>query len=153
MLDLGRQAVADAPRHIERAVEWLRENAKPPPGVKLVSTDRRLYSGVAFVDRNDVVVLVAARQQGARSVQRRAPIPLSSSPSYSTNRRLFEDDDPGDGWPPDPYVPQSSPKLSSELGRRVPDAVVPKVPSVLPQKARAVTASCAALWSKRDRGA
>ena len=101
LLDLVRQAATDAPRHIERAVEWLRENAHPPEGVRLISPDGTLFTGVAIIDRNDVVVLVAARQQGPSVPRPAIPMPASSPAYASPNRHMF--DDPSDGWPNDPY--------------------------------------------------
>lgn len=102
VLDLLRQAIADAPSHVERAIEWLRDNAQPEAGVKLVSPDGSLYTGVAVIDRNDVVVLVAARQPGLLQAPRPAAVPLGSPP-YTSGRRLFDEEENVDGWPPDPY--------------------------------------------------
>ena len=98
--------------HAERALDWLRVAAQPPPGVELRATDGTLFTGLALFERNKIIVMIAvASGQGQASCN---PIPLgpapsryapSSSTSYGSSRRLFEEeqDDPGDGWPPDPY--------------------------------------------------
>lgn len=102
LLELVHQSAARATPHVRNAVAWLREQAEPPEGVKLVSPDGTLYSGVAIVDRNDVIVLLAARHAPVAG-PRRDPVPIPAP----SPRRFFEPepsyDDPGDGWPPDPF--------------------------------------------------
>ncbi len=100
LLELVHQAASEASPRIRRAAAWLRDHAEPPEGVKLQSPDGTLYTGVAIVDRNNVVVLLAARHSG-EAAARPNPIQMSAP------RRFYEPepryDDPGDGWPPDPF--------------------------------------------------
>ena len=102
LLELVQQAASEASPKVKQAVAWLREHAEPPEGVKLQSPDGTLYSGVAIVDRNKVIVLLAARHPTTAITPHRDPVPMPPAP-----RRYFEPepayDDPGDGWPPDPF--------------------------------------------------
>ena len=105
LLELVQQAACEASPKVRQAVAWLRDQAQPPEGVKLQTPDGALYSGVAIVDRNAVVVLLAAKNPSGTAPPERDPIPMPSPHP----RRFFEPepgyDDPGDGWPPDPYLP------------------------------------------------
>lgn len=92
-------------------LEWLRVFAKPPAGVELRAADGTLFTGIAAFERNRVIVMLAVATGHAAPTP--APIPLgpstryggASDPSYGSSRRLFEDDDNPDGWPPnDPYL-------------------------------------------------
>ena len=102
LLELVQQAASEASPKVKQAVAWLRDHAEPPQGVKLQSPDGTLYSGVAIVDRNNVVVLLAARHP-TTAIAPRDPAPMSAP-----RQRYFEPDprydDPGDGWPPDPFL-------------------------------------------------
>ena len=102
LLDLVRQATMDAPRRIETALEWLREHAQPPYGLKVVAPDGATYSGLAVLDRSNVVLLLAARHDGI-VLRVPSPPPAYGMPAPSHGRLFEPEDDPGDGWPPDPY--------------------------------------------------
>lgn len=99
LLELVQQSTSRAAPHVRSAVAWLREHAQPPQGTRLISPDGGAYTGVAVVDRNNVVVLIAARSEGF------SPSPSPRPPMVTAPRqpqRFFEPDpDPGDGWPPD----------------------------------------------------
>jgi hypothetical protein len=94
-------------------LEWLRVIAKPPSGVELRAADGVQYTGVAVFERNRIVMMIALA--AGQAVPTANPIPLGAAPStqysggspaYAPSRRLYEDDDPGDGWPPanDPFL-------------------------------------------------
>lgn len=105
LLELVQQAAADLSPQVRRAITWVREHAEPPSGVKLVSPDGTEYSGVAILDRNDVIVLLAARHPTTAITPRRDPIPIPPPrPRYFDPEPRY--DDPGDGWPEDPFLPR-----------------------------------------------
>ncbi len=67
--DFLGEALVSAFRDLRRAmstasnetVAWLREVARPPPNVRLVSDDGASFSGIVLVERSDVVIMLAAR--------------------------------------------------------------------------------------------
>ena len=89
-------------------LEWLREIARPPPGVELRAADGSQYTGLAMFERNRVIVMIAVANGHTTPAPQAIPLGPSSSSSYGSQsgRRLFDpEDDPGDGWPPnDPYL-------------------------------------------------
>ena len=95
----------------EEMLEWLREAAEPPTGVEIRSSDGSLFTGIALFERNRIVVMFAVKTGEHTVSQAPAPQPIplgpsspSSSYGSSPSRRLFDpEDDPGEGWPPDPY--------------------------------------------------
>lgn len=106
LLELVQQAASEASPKVRQAVAWLREHAEPPEGVKLQSPDGTVYSGFAIVDRNRIVVLLAARHPTAPlPLTPREPVAVPAPP-----RRYFDPEpryeDPGDGWPDDPFLPR-----------------------------------------------
>jgi len=101
---------------LDDLMDRLREMARPPAGVELRTADGLQYSGVAVFEKNQIVIMIATALGTAAPA--RIPIPLGpsnpqpymassgygSTPAYGSSRRLFDpDDEPGDGWPPDPY--------------------------------------------------
>jgi hypothetical protein len=50
----------------ESAVEWLRDAAEPPHGVKLVAEDGSVYTGLVIIERNAPVVMLAVRHPAIR---------------------------------------------------------------------------------------
>ena len=103
----------------DRAVDWLRDAARPPPGLELRSTDGSVFTGVAAFERNKLVFMLAVRSGQAMSAPNPPLVTPHQTPAYqsprydsprydhqpSRPRDLFEDEDPGDGWPPDdPYL-------------------------------------------------
>jgi hypothetical protein len=105
LLDLVQQAASEASPKVKQAVAWLREHAEPPEGVKLQSPDGTLYSGVAILDRNNVIVLLAARHPTTAITPHRDPVPIPPPrPRYFDPEPRYED--PGDGWPEDSFLPR-----------------------------------------------
>lgn len=58
-IDQSRSAMA---AKAKAALGWLRENAEPPDGVELRSQDGSVFSGIALLERNRVVLMLAVRQ-------------------------------------------------------------------------------------------
>ncbi len=85
-----RRAVGEAS---EQTVDWLREVAQPPPGVRLTSPDGSTFTGIVLVERSDVVVMLAARHDPGVSGPRTPEAP-SSSPSPTHGLTLAERLDP-----------------------------------------------------------
>jgi hypothetical protein len=48
-------------------VDWVRDAAQPPVGVTLTAPDGSVYTGIAVVERNRLVVLFAFRERGVVS--------------------------------------------------------------------------------------
>jgi hypothetical protein len=85
-------------------IEWLRETAKPPPGI-VVHTNGSLFTGLALLARNKVVVLLAVGERVSATVEQsprrderpQMPEPLryrsaSSLWEHEHGQRLDEDD-------------------------------------------------------------
>ena len=86
-------------RRAENLLHWVREAARPPPGVELQSADGSSFTGLILVDRNRPVVMFAARfastprpsppsppaYGGYSSSQGRPPAPMQS--------RLFDEEE------------------------------------------------------------
>jgi hypothetical protein len=100
LFELVEQLVIESSPRWTKAVEWLREHAVPPQGLRLTSPDGTAYSGLLVVQDNDVVVILAARHPGP--VPHHAPIQV---PTRQPNRYLDDDPDGNpDGWPPDNFL-------------------------------------------------
>ncbi len=88
-------------KRAQSVLDWLREVAKPPPGVELVSVDGTLFTGMIIVDRNRPVMVLAARQAPGPKPRPptppQGPSPYSSppyhSPSTALQHRLFDEDE------------------------------------------------------------
>ena len=72
----------------ERALEWLRDVAEPPRGVKLTSEDGSVYTGFVIIDRNRPILMLAVRHPAGPMVER-APVitpPPVQRPLYGQER-------------------------------------------------------------------
>lgn len=86
----------------------MKEAAKPPPGIVVHTDDGTVYTGLAVLERNNIIVLLAVGERGVREAPRpttpkyveRQPEP--EPPRYGGpmslwehehRRRLDEDDD------------------------------------------------------------
>ena len=67
-----------AAQRLQRALDWVREHSEPPDGVELRAADGSVYTGVAIIERNDIVILWAVRHP-ATIIERPAP-PAPRSP-------------------------------------------------------------------------
>ena len=91
----------------DRFIDWVRDSSEPYNGLELRSPDGALYTGLAMLERSRVVLMLAIRVGQAPSstplpnpTRYDPPARFDPAPS-SHSRDLF--DDPGDGWPADPY--------------------------------------------------
>jgi hypothetical protein len=66
--------------------------AKPPPSVELQSADGSLFTGIVIVDRNQPVLMLAARQAVAPRPRPPSPPPYQGSPHTSFQHHLFDED-------------------------------------------------------------
>lgn len=57
---------------VEEIHEWLEDVARPPDGVKLISSDGSSYTGLVIVERNELVMMLAVRHPAG---------PLPSAPA------------------------------------------------------------------------
>lgn len=92
---------------VDRAVDWLRDSAQPPKNLEFRASDGSQYTGLVVLERSRAVLMLAVRSHPSPTpspaFQPAYSPPLASpSPAYQSRLRDF-DDDPGDGWPPDPY--------------------------------------------------
>jgi hypothetical protein len=106
LLEQFRRRIGSSQR-ARRTVAWLREAARPPPGVELVTSDGALYSGIVVIDRNRPVAMFAARQtSGPRPRPPSPPTyggphhgppgygpPGYGSPGTSLQHRLFDEEE------------------------------------------------------------
>jgi hypothetical protein len=90
---LSRLGWEDREIHAESFLDWLREAARPPPGVELVSADGSLFTGIVIVDRNRPVLMLAARQACAPRPRPPDPPPYPGSPHTTLQRRLFDEEE------------------------------------------------------------
>lgn len=89
--------------NLDRAFDWLRDAATPPADLEFKASDGALYTGLVVLERSRVILMLAVR----------GPVSQPTPPRYEPPRyvpqpvrpREMFDDDPGDGWPPDPYRP------------------------------------------------
>ncbi len=70
-------------RHLDLACEWLREAARPPSGVRLVSDDGSLWSGVCLVERSELVWALMHRHVTCGGRGPTTPSPRSAPPVRS----------------------------------------------------------------------
>lgn len=77
VLQIAHQASIRASVRARQLAEWLRDNARPPPRARLEADGT--YSGVALLDHNRVVLLIAARHERGEP-----PKPLITPPAYDT---------------------------------------------------------------------
>ena len=89
-----------------QVIDWMRDTCEPPAGLQVHAPDGALYSGLALLERSRVIVLLAIKVGHDPHVNERHspsrfdhPAHYDSPPAHS---QLF--DDPGDGWPADPYL-------------------------------------------------
>jgi hypothetical protein len=89
------------------AVEWLRDAAQPPPGLELSSSDGSLYSGLALIERNKLVLVLAVKSGVAPNRPAAFQPPYRGpAPSSPCQARRHDYDEVGDGWPADdPFMP------------------------------------------------
>lgn len=92
----------------DRLIDWVRDSTEPPANLEFHASDGAQYTGLVVLERSKAVLMLAFRS-GPASAPTPAfkpayspPITSASSSSYQPRLRDF-DDDPGDGWPPDPY--------------------------------------------------
>ena len=79
------------------AFEWLREAAVPPEGVRLHVVDGAAYTGLVIVDRNRVVLMLAARSDGGGTVtapEKKTPNLDQYIRPTTSSRSLFEHEAP-----------------------------------------------------------
>lgn len=68
------------------AIRWLQEMAEPPSGLELRSSDGSAYSGVALLERSEVVLLLAVRHPPGRQPERP---PVVTPPPRQHDRPLY----------------------------------------------------------------
>jgi len=90
-------------RKAEAAVEWLREIAEPPQGVRLTSEDGSTYTGFVIIERNSPVVMIAVRHPPAPRAERPPVLtpPPVQRPLYGNPQ--LDPDDPIWDRDPGPY--------------------------------------------------
>jgi hypothetical protein len=100
LVDVLREGLVRIRPHAHVILERVRELAEPPEGVTLTSLDGSTYTGLALVESNRVVLLLAARQEPLLVTRpgERAPLitppPRPSPRPFYPQRPLLDPDDP-----------------------------------------------------------
>jgi hypothetical protein len=79
---------------LRRFWRWLCDMAEPPPGTRLVVPGGTVHSGIAVVEHNQVMLLVAVRH-GRRAINERSRLPYE----YDPNEGWVDDRWPGPLYP------------------------------------------------------
>lgn len=117
LLSLFDRLLLELRPNIDDVVEWVRDAATPPMNLEFKATDNGVYTGIVVLERGRAILMLAIRTQAPA-----APLtpparqePVRYEPRYEPQRyeqpararNLFDDEDPGDGWPPnDPFLPR-----------------------------------------------
>ena len=91
-------------------VGWIRDSARPPPGIVVRTVDGTVYTGLALLERNNVIVLLAVGERSPGNAQQPSPPRYAERPpdpeppryrgsmslwEHEHRQRLQDDDD----WP------------------------------------------------------
>jgi hypothetical protein len=100
LVDILREGLVRVRPRARVLLERVRELAEPPEGVTLTSPDGSTYTGLALVESNRVVLLLASRQEPlvVTVAGERAPLitppPRPPSRPFYQQRPLLDPDDP-----------------------------------------------------------
>lgn len=110
LLALWERARRPLERELGSVADWIREAAKPPPGIEVRTADGTVYTGLALLERNNIIVLFAVGERGPGNAPQPSPAryaerePDPEPPRYRGSMSLWEHEhrqrlQDDDDWP------------------------------------------------------